>query len=48
MAFTRTLGRTHPLVIPAGTSANEKPSLPHRCWHFSDLMLALADFCSSG
>ncbi len=28
MTFTRTLGRTHPLVTTAGTSANEELSLP--------------------
>ena len=30
--FTRTLGRTHQLVTTAGTSANEKLSLPQPAW----------------
>ena len=30
--FTRTLGRTHPLVTTTGTSANEKLSLPQPAW----------------
>ena len=30
--FTRTVGRTHPLVTTAGTSANEKLSLPQPAW----------------